>query len=215
MFLEDSTELGYAWYTEAPTDGRHGRRTRFVRRFRNIQEEIGCSGIGNAECVGCNDVSCSNAKLGDITEYTSMFSGITGKASDWVVAEIQSKVGDFLGMKKRLLAMKGSPDTKTRQKAEKLYVNQVDLEGELSRKTATIDAIKRGEAGWAEAAGLAGFAYKLNSHMDDVNKLDKGHVEADGGPSKGIKIGGYQLSAFQTIALAFIVARFALGLRRR
>lgn len=202
MFLEENTGLGRVGYASSP-------------RLRRKHSGLGCAGVS---CVECSEVSCANVGLGaEGTDYGSMFTGLTGKASDWVVAEIQSKVGDFLGMKKRLLGMKGASDAETRQEAEKLYADQVELEGELGRKTPVIDAIKDGKAGWTEAAGLAGFAYKLNTHMDDVNALDDTYMKTPGakGPSKGFKIGGYQLSTFQTIGLAFFVARFALGLRRR
>lgn len=96
--------------------------------------------------------------------------------------QIQKYVGEFLAMKAVLNNLRGSDQLNVRSQAEALYVQQTQLEQELTQTLAKIEEIKKGAWGFGDVITISNFGYNLYSHITKVKQLRDQAVQSGGMP---------------------------------
>jgi uncharacterized protein YoxC len=92
---------------------------------------------------------------------------------DLIIAKIQSKVGEFLLCREKLTKLVNHPDIIIKVDADSLLSDQNTLEVDLNQALAKIDQIKAGNWTLSDISDLGQFAYSLNQHIENTDKLVK------------------------------------------
>jgi hypothetical protein len=114
---------------------------------------------------------------------------------DYLEAQIQARVADFLTCKKRLMAMKSSSLLTISFKAEGLYGVQLELETQLTDVLDSIKKIKEGAYTFSDITSVAAFAYTMDKHVKDVDSLDE-EFKASGGVAEAPKVNWLLVAGF-------------------
>lgn len=85
-----------------------------------------------------------------------------------IKAEIQSKVGEFLQLKAKLLPYTTSRDPQTNQVANQYMVTQTQLEAALPQMLAFANNLSMSSALSTETAQVVAFGSAVNNHIKDV-----------------------------------------------
>ena len=101
-----------------------------------------------------------------------MISSGFGSQTEELEANIQSRVGEFMGLKKKLLTMMNSSLITIRDPARDLHAKQLKLEADLPVTLAIIGQIKTDSYSLSDVAKVATFYYLMESQISDVNKLE-------------------------------------------
>lgn len=103
-----------------------------------------------------------------------------GSRTEELEASIQARIGEFLGLRKKLLTMMDSPLVTIKDPASELYSKQLQLESELSGVLDIIQKIKTSAYTLSDIARVSTFYYLMESQIRDVNKLEVEYISAGG-----------------------------------
>ena len=96
---------------------------------------------------------------------------------DKIEAELQSKIGEFLSLKARLVNLQTIPSISIKSKANGLYAIQITLEEKLKENLKKIELMKIGGVQFWVVLELGEFVYRLDRHVKAVKALAR---EAEG-----------------------------------
>ena len=97
-------------------------------------------------------------------------------------AFIQAKIGEFLGLKQKLVELMRHPSITIKARADALLKTQQRMEVELNVALQKLEEFKKGT--WTSAFELGEFSNRLVRHINKVKALqrDAGHTVADTRP---------------------------------
>jgi hypothetical protein len=91
--------------------------------------------------------------------------------TDWAVAQVQAKVGQFLGLKAQLQTLQGVADPAVQAQANTLMTQQLNLEGQLGDVQGAVARLTSGSITLTDSAAVVAFGYAMMKQIDDVNRL--------------------------------------------
>lgn len=90
-----------------------------------------------------------------------------------IEARIQARVAKFLGLKIILVKLTKHSSLSVKSRATALYTAQQIYEKQLQEALAKIEQIKVGAYTYSDIIGLGTFVYDLETHIGNVEKLQK------------------------------------------
>jgi hypothetical protein len=94
-----------------------------------------------------------------------------------IEAEIQGKVAEFLGLKRKLVSLMNNPSLEIKSKAQGLYAVQQQLETQLQGALKTIESMKSGSWDFGQVVGLTDFSVRM---LDQIKKVKELELQAGG-----------------------------------
>ena len=134
--------------------------------------------------------------------------------SELLEAKIQSRIADFLALKKPLLDLTQNLIPSINSKAKSLYQNQAILEKELQDNLKKIETMKTSGLDFGTVAQIGTFYAMMEKHIGDSHKfmdLAKQNTVQE----TGITDPRDAVPFIKWVGLAGLVGMVALGLRRR
>lgn len=92
-------------------------------------------------------------------------------AREYVEAQIQKHVAEFLSLKLQLVNMKTSSSITIKSRAKGLYESQIILEGKLKESLRQLELMKETGIQYTIIIQLTAFGYELARHINAVKKL--------------------------------------------
>ena len=128
--------------------------------------------------------------------------------TDSIEAKIQAKIGQFLGLKSKLVKLRRVTSIDVKSQVEKLYKRQSLLENELKIALSKIENIKKGAYTMGDVIQIGAFATAMTRQIKDVNSLAAGSPMA-----KGLPIAWAPLTAIIGIGLGVVMMTQKKGKR--
>jgi len=121
---------------------------------------------------------------------------------DWIKSKIQSRIGEFLLLKEKLLKIKStSLDLNIQAEAESLLSKQKSLEDDLTKAQKIIEKIELGLYSLSDIAFLGTTYYQMEKHISDVKDLEEKFIA---GPKQEAKMSGFEFLILSLIGGAIL-----------